>query len=526
MMLPLPTKYDEVLYPGFPMQQTHPDRLATLATLFGIKPALPELCRVLELGCGDGGNLIPMAFSLPDSRFIGIDLSARAIAKGQELQAELGLKNVTLRQLDIMDVTPEFGEFDYIIAHGIYSWVPAAARDKILSICRANLAPQGIAYVSYNAYPGGHLRAMMREMMLFHTRNLTNPSEKVQQARALVKFLSDAHPNSDFYGLFYKNEVERVVQNREALLYHDDLEETNTPVYFWQFVDHAAQHGLRYVAEADFHEMHDQSFPPGTSQALRYLSNDQIVKEQYLDFLKNRKFRQTLLCHEEVQIDRTLTPERMTIYAASSSLLPVSAKPDIYSRVAELFRTAKGTSLETDHPLAKAAILRLGEVWPRAVRFNELLAMAQAQLETASKREESERVDDALVLGETLLKTYAANAVQLHLHVPKFVLNVNERPVASPLARLQAKNGNVLTSLRHTPIKMEDPVGRRLVELMDGTRDRASLIEELSSLITSGALVMRRDGQPVSDAGEAIKFMRDHFEESLTRMARLALLVA
>jgi methyltransferase-like protein len=256
------------------------------------------------------------------------------------------------------------------------------------------------------------------------------------------------------------------------------------------------------------------------------LPNDQILREQYLDFLKNRKFRQTLLCHAGVPLIRTLKPEQVTVYYASSSVRPVSTRPDIYSWTKEEFRTAQGRTVETDHPLAKAALLRLGEVWPRVVRFDDLLALAQTQMQMGAKQEEEKRDSDSLVLGELLLKTYAANAVRLHLHAHNFVLKVSEHPVASRLARLQARNGSVLASLRHTPIKMEDPAGRGLLQLMDGTRDRAAILNQMTGLIASGEVAVHREGQPMEDAGEAVRFITEHFEESLARMARLALLVA
>src|SRR5579859_5835931 len=93
--------YEQVAYPGRPFPQTHPDRLGTIARLFGMSPTPVEGCRVLELGCGDGGNLIPMAYTLRASEFLGVDLSARAIAAGMEMVQALGLANVSLRRLDL-----------------------------------------------------------------------------------------------------------------------------------------------------------------------------------------------------------------------------------------------------------------------------------------------------------------------------------------------------------------------------------------------------------------------------------------
>jgi len=135
--------YDEVAYPSLPISHTHPDRLATVGLHFGMRPAPVERCRVLELGCSSGANLLAMAVGLPESEFVGVDLAAKPIARGKAVVEALGLKNLTLRQADLLEMAPDYGEFDYIIAHGLYTWVPAEVRDKILAICKASLSPRG-----------------------------------------------------------------------------------------------------------------------------------------------------------------------------------------------------------------------------------------------------------------------------------------------------------------------------------------------------------------------------------------------
>src|SRR5262245_33479507 len=101
MPTPTPTSYDIFPYESHPFAQTHPDRLATVATLLGLKPPPVAKCRVLEIGCSDGGNLIPMAVELPGSTFLGIDLSAREIEDGQAMLDKLGLPNIELRRMGI-----------------------------------------------------------------------------------------------------------------------------------------------------------------------------------------------------------------------------------------------------------------------------------------------------------------------------------------------------------------------------------------------------------------------------------------
>src|SRR5437879_3395618 len=196
------TAYDEVDYPSYVYPQTHPDRLATIATLLGMNPAPVEACRVLEMGCGAGGNLIPMAFDLSGSSFVGIDLAGSAIAQGRELIAALGLKNISLQQLDVMAFPSELGQFDYIIAHGLFSWVPEVVRDRILAICRAHLAAQGVAYISYNAYPGCRLREIGRDIMRFHSKGAQSPAEKVGQSRAVIKWIAEAQKQETSYATF------------------------------------------------------------------------------------------------------------------------------------------------------------------------------------------------------------------------------------------------------------------------------------------------------------------------------------
>ena len=178
-------------YPGHPFAQTHPDRLATVATLFGLQPAGPPECRLLELGCGDGGNLVPMAYALPGAAFTGVDLSAAALARAAAQRDALGLENLTLARADLTAL-PALGTFDYVVAHGVYSWVEPAARDALLAACRARLAPHGVAYVSYDVLPGGHLREITRQMLRWHLREIDDPAERIAQARTLLTAVSSA----------------------------------------------------------------------------------------------------------------------------------------------------------------------------------------------------------------------------------------------------------------------------------------------------------------------------------------------
>lgn len=522
------TTYDDVLYPSYPFPQAHPDRLATLATLFGMKPARIDACRVLEIGCGDGANLIPMALSLPCSSFVGIDLAQSPIARGQAMAGALGLCNITLQQLDILELSPAFGEFDYIIAHGFYSWVPAAVRDKLMAICKANLAPDGVAYISYNTYPGGHLREMIREMMLFHIRDFEKPADRIGQARALVKFLAEADSGPELYRMILASLDQEIGGLSDGWLFHDHLADVNSHVYFNQFINHARQNGLQYLAEADFFDMQYETLAPEISGTLRQLADDDILAcEQYLDFLTCRRFRQTLLCHEQVTIDRALDPERVTNLFVASSAYPVSREPVINSTAVEMFKGNKGATLSTNHPLTKAAMLQLGRVWPASLHFDDLIGTARLELNPGLARKNGDIArDDRLRLGEFLLKAYAANLIELHSHASQFVLEAGKHPTASLLARLQLEKGTTATTLRHTSVQVMDGVGRKLLVMLDGTRDRDALLEELGRLVVSGQIMIEREGRAISDTEAALNFLADELEHNLAAIARLALLTA
>src|SRR5262249_44410967 len=125
------TSYDRLPYRGNFIPMTHPDRMATMAVLHGLKPPAIQRCRVLELGCTDGENLLTIAQTMPDASFLGIDVSPVQIAQGKAARDALGADNVELMVLDLTQVDDRFGLFDYIICHGVYSWVIPSVRNKI-----------------------------------------------------------------------------------------------------------------------------------------------------------------------------------------------------------------------------------------------------------------------------------------------------------------------------------------------------------------------------------------------------------
>jgi methyltransferase-like protein/cyclopropane fatty-acyl-phospholipid synthase-like methyltransferase len=525
----MPTSYDLVPYESYPFAQTHPSRLASVATLLGLKPKAVTRCRVLELGCAAGGNLIPMALTLPESTFVGIDLSSRQVDDGLQVIDALRLKNIQLRHLSIADVGADLGTFDYILCHGVYSWVPTHVQDKILEICKRNLHPNGIAYVSYNTYPGWHMRGMIRDMMRYHAKQFTEAQVRTRQARNLLDFLarSVAQENSPYSHLL-SSEVESLRQARDSYLFHEHLEDVNDPIYFYEFAERATAKGLRYLGEADFRVMVPSNYPREIEYVLQMLSSDIIHMEQYMDFLRNRTFRQTLLCHDQQTPNYALRPERLAGLYVASPIRPASENPNVTSKDFEDFQGPDGIGLKTCEPFLKAAMLHLGEVWPQAVRFDALRSAARARLESISKEALPPPDTELQMLGQCLLTGYASSSsrlVELFTTAPSFTLQITECPVASPLARLQASTENRVTNLRHESLVF-DEVNRHLLRHLDGTNDRAALSDALTRLVQQGDLAIEEAGQPVEDVHAIRSFAEETVGRQLPVLARHALLVS
>ncbi len=442
-------RYDEVSYRTYPRRQTHPNRLSAVAKLFGMRSADVNKCRVLEIGCGSGGNLIPLAWHLPECRFLGIDLALKPVAAAQIDADALELHNVELRVADLRELGPADGEFDYIFAHGLYSWVPPEIRDALLAACRDRLAPNGIAFVSYNVYPGRYPRRMLREILLRHTRGIEDPSAQIAEARRLLAKLPH-------------EEAAALLEQGDDILFHDDLAPVNDPVWFHEFAAHADRHGLQFLGEADPYEMFDPREIPG---------EDVLEREEYLDFLKLRRFRQTLLCRKEVKLTRAVDSRCMEGFLFSEN--------------------PHGHRIPGSDPAVENVAQALKDTSPLPVEFAELIPYA-------GSRE---------ALREILFTLMISGCVDLHVYSFSCTEEVSARPRASGLARYQAALGRDVTNACHIPVELDD-IARQLVILLDGTRTLAELARDLAGL----------PGSPPRSS------IRRHLPASLDWLARMALL--
>jgi SAM-dependent methyltransferase/methyltransferase-like protein len=468
-----PNSYDAVPYESLPFAHTHPARLAAVAALFGLSPPAVETARVLELGCAAGGNLAPMAEAFPNARFVGVDYSARQIRDGTALLTAAGITNVELKHASITDIGPEFGTFDYVVCHGVFSWVPREVQDAILRVCGRHLAPGGVAYVSYNTYPGWHFRGAVRDMMRYHALRFDEPAERVAQARALLAFLARAtQKDAGAFGALVRSEHELLSDQSDHYLFHEQLEDVNEPLYFHQFAARAAASGLCYLGEAQVSTMVVGNFGADVAQQLGELASDQIQLEQYLDFVRNRTFRQTLLMRSSESPDPTIAPGRVRALHVACSGKPTGRAVDVASFATARFQSRSGMALAVTAPFLKAALFELVSAWPGTVPFAELCDRAAARL----NRAQTEADTDALAVG--LLNAYlSSDLIEFWAAPITFAREAGAKPVALSHARVRAATGHDTVSNRRHEVERLGTLPLQLLPLLDGTRDRGALLE-------------------------------------------------
>jgi methyltransferase-like protein len=371
--------------------------------------------------------------------------------------------------------------------------------------------------------------------MLYHTRAITDPAEKAAQARGVLKFLSESVPSADHvrshllnaYSKFLQTEMARIGPRADAFLLHDELEEINHPVYFNEFVADAEAHGLQYVNEVDFRSALPNFWPQEVVQTLTQLASNVVEMEQYLDFLRSRTFRQTVLCHQGLEVNRTIQPEQLKGYHLAARAVPVAEQPDIRSRSIEKFKGLDGAVLSIDHPLSKCAMLVLARRWPQTLAMDELVQSAAALLAGPVNPPAQVSDEDWQVLCSNLLKAYvySDDLVEVHIYPPQFTLQVSERPVASPWARWQAREEAKVTNLRHERVEV-DQLNQYLLPFLDGSRDCEALVDLLlAGPVAGGKLVVEQNDQPVTNPNEAREILGAELQANLQWLAHAALLV-
>jgi len=514
-------RYDLVPYFSHPFQKTHPEHLFTLARLFGVAAPDFNQARVLELGCADGGNIVTMAANLPDSHFAGVDLSRKQLQWGWDLIAQLELDNIRLEHMSIGDIEPDFGQFDYIICHGVYSWVPPHIQAKILATCRRHLSTSGIAYVSYNCLPGWNFIKSIRDMMLYHVSAFDDPAEKAEQARSMLQFIINSQDRSDkAYTAYLKSEMDVLSQHRDAYLLHDHLEDINDPIYFHEFMQRAAQHELDYLGDTDLFTMYPDNLDEAVAATIQKIPG-LIKAEQYMDFIRNRRFRSTLLCHRGTQINRELDANAIEQFFILTRAFPERdvVPADMEDGVPLNFTTGDAT-LTLCGQVPKTAMLILAQNCYQPMAYGELCD--RIRTETGGRHSASirEQLNDDL----NLIRLLFAGLIRISSTAGAYTTAVAEKPEVTRLVRCQALQGEVVANQRHEPTAL-NAAERILVRYLDGRNDLDALTAHLEEHISSGDLKLELDGRELPASTDISSHVELVCKSMLKSLAEHALLI-
>jgi SAM-dependent methyltransferase len=519
-------QYDAVPYESHAFFQSAPGHIAAIAHLFGLDPPPVSRARVLEIGCSAGGNLIPFAAWHPQAEVVGIDLSQVEIDKGTEDIRALGLPNLTLQQGDIAATDlDDLGKFDYIICHGVYSWVPANVQEAILSACHALLAHNGVAYVSYNTYPGWKAKEIVRDAMMLRGGDRGTPEEKLSYARGMIDFLNEvSQPDSILAKALADFDAIRV-GSKDYYLLHEYLEMFNAPCYFLDFGKRCDPHFLSYLADASPPIMFALNYGNKVSQPLlEECGHSQVLVEQYLDFVVNRTFRQSLLVHADCapQISYQIDRKRFSAMHFAGWLPPTST-PTVLDHSTQQF--GHDATLFTPNPGVKAALDALTTSWPWTMSHAELLDTASTRLAAAGI---DVSVDHAAKIDELLEALIMRGMARYRLDpvsppepaTPPLRL---EEPVRRMAELVRWHDGAPLFNRWHEAVTVA-PVDRHLLPLLTGERDVAELAQELLGLALRDIIRFERDGARLLSEADLRAAATEYVSATPRRLAEMKLI--
>ncbi len=449
-------RYDAVPYRHGAVPDSHPARIGVIARLLGINAEQPDRCRVLELGCGEGMNLLPLAERFPKSEFVGVDFSAKQVATAQSARAACGIGNACFACADLRTWKPE-GAFDYIIAHGVYSWVPADVRERLLALCAESLSLNGVAYVSYNTLPGWGLPGGVRQFLLSEIGPLKSSDAQMSHAARVLDALAQAM--QDQPGSYAANLRDTIADMRAKppdMLFHDELAAVNEPCTFAEFTANATHHGLHYVGEAHYAAMQFDLVPAAMRATLAPLNLDFMRAQQFLDVLFQRWLRNSLLARTPRASERSVCASVLADCALGLRMTVDGGGVDLSRGRVMRFTGVHGLVIEAREPVEKAVLTVLADRFPERVPFPALCAMANQSLAESALPS----ISDFAALHDFLHRLLALDALDAMLCGDGEWLKRGSKPGLSALMRHQAANDLPLTNRWHEPVALT-PEGKR-----------------------------------------------------------------
>ncbi|SAL78197.1 hypothetical protein AWB71_05636 [Caballeronia peredens] len=491
--------YDEFPYHSFPYRKSAPENLAVVAHLFGLDAPDVRGARVLELGCASGGNAIPFAARNPKARVVGVDLSAVQIEEGRRRIGALKLRNIELRALDLTSITPEFGEFDYIVCHGLYSWVTENVREAILRICRDNLSATGVAYISYKTYPGWKAHETVRDAMLLRAGREGDIRHRLALGRGMIDFLRTHARAGSVLAHAVAQDHATIAHADANYLAHDYLADFSAPCYFLDFVRQAEAQGMACFADADPETMFAINYGEDIARPLLdECGGSQALLEQYLDFIGDRSFRSSLLVRGERKegVRYRLDEARLRALHVAASLVCSDGEVR-FDDSPQRFVTPEGRAVVLDRRVKKAAALALTQAAPFTLNFDQMRDAVRERIEDAD-------ADDLDATLTAFVESIVIHGLARYRLLP--VARSKANPCLSEVARgypARLSEGQVPHTFNvwHEPVVL-DAAGQLMLPYIDGKRTRAALLAMLEQAVRQG-LTLGADAGAQGDSIDA-----------------------
>lgn len=507
-------------YPSRVHEKATPMAMRRMGCLFGLVPSRVTESRILEVGCGAGANLISLSLLYPNARFKGIDESGDAITAARRTARELQVKNVNFEKVSLVSHEIK-GRYDYIIAPGIYSWISTEARSRLLAQVQIALTDNGLAYFSYNTYPGWNVARTVREMMMFHTRPFEDMATKASEAKKMLNFVVANNKDAESpYTVALKGEVDLLSNLEDYWFCKEYLSEINEPVYLADFVAAANSHGMTYVGDMDLEYMYLGNYHELAQSQLGELTTA-VHQEQYMDFILNRRVRNTILS-KAAGVNRSITADKLKDFNFRLKLLPKAPiTQDTYDEgvVGLMSPASHDLTVKVTGRERIAFVEFMVSTHPKALSMDEICEGAQERAGQTTAE-----VKDAL--GKFLVGSIASGLCVCDREPDLFVPNPTEKPAVFAFAGHQSRNSVLVNNARHQTIQLSN-VDQRIMPLLDGEREITALVGELEKSLENGDFQISVEGKDkdgnVPDQSVLIQAL---IEERLRFYAVNALLVA
>jgi len=349
-------------------------------------PSVPKTFRYCDLGCGYGLTVLILARCHPKAKFVGIDINPEHIAWANAMARRFKLKNVSFVCADFGEVGSEDEPYDYIAAHGIYTWVDPSVQAALFNFVERNLAEKGLFYVSYNAYPGWGAKESLWHIINRYTDGMSgNSVERTREAMAFLEMLGNEEVDYIEENPIAQGQFEYLKTEDLRYVAHEYCNQNFRPIYASQAFAQAKTYGLHFMAQAETLYSIPKWNEPRFLDGLLASLNAPEDREIWVSLLRNDDFRSDIYARTPL---RKTTIDRTRIW--DMSVAAVHPIEDVDQELSE-----GPVTIDTEEPLMATllhAARRPGQTLRSLCQHPDLIATSPALILEAAQLLELEEV--------------------------------------------------------------------------------------------------------------------------------------